>query len=478
MTTLQSVRPDDAIARAAHLINGDLIRGEDRFDVVNPATGDVFAECPAATPELVDAALQAARAALPDWSHDEARRREVIAAIGDILAEHAELLAHVLALETGKPNAAFEIKGAEFHARYWAEQPIPLDVIHDDETQRVTLERCPAGVVAAITPWNGPLVMLVNKLACALLVGNTVVAKPSPFTPLSTLVFGALLRGVVPSGVINLLAGDDEVGKAMIAHPITNLISFTGSVEAGKSIARSAADDLKRVCLELGGNDAAIVLPDVDLDTVVPKLFRGAFAASGQICAAIKRLYVDEALYEQVAERLVALADAAKLGGPFEEGTTMGPITTQPQFDRVSGLVDDAKRAGAEILAGGGPAGRPGYFYRPTVLANVGPGVRIVDEEQFGPALPVIPFDDPEAALEAANATSYGLGGSIWTKDIDRGVELARRLESGSAWVNRHPAVGPSYPFGGFKHSGIGRENGQPGIDHFAELKTVSVART
>lgn len=475
MTTLQSARPEDAIAEAAHLIRGELVAGEETFPVVNPATGEVFAECPAATPDLVDAAMQGARAALPAWGRDEARRRTAISEMGDVLAQNAELLAHVLALETGKPNAGFEIKGAEFHARYWADFPIPVDVIYDDATQKVTLERFPAGVVAAITPWNGPLVMLANKLACALLLGNTVVAKPSPFTPLSTLVLGALLKDVFPAGVLNLIAGDDEVGKAMVAHPLTNLISFTGSVEAGKSIAAAAASDLKRVCLELGGNDAAIVLPDVNVAAVTPRLFRGAFALSGQICVAIKRLYVHNSVYDQTVQHLTELANASKLGGPFEEGTTMGPLTTKPQFDRVSGLVEDAKQSGAEIFAGGEPADRPGFFYRPTVLGNVAPGVRIVDEEQFGPALPVIPYDDPEEALAQANDTSYGLGGSIWTRDIDRGLELARQLESGSAWVNRHPAVGPDLPFGGFKHSGLGRENGKPGIDHFAELKTVSV---
>jgi acyl-CoA reductase-like NAD-dependent aldehyde dehydrogenase len=475
MTTVQPVRPEDAITEAAHLINGELVRGTETFTVINPATEEVVGECPAATPDLVEAAMQAAKAALPEWGRDEERRRAAIIEMADRLAQHAGLLAHVLALESGKTFAGFEVKGAEMHARFWANFPIPVDTIHDDATQRVTLERFPVGVVAAITPWNGPLVMLLNKLACALLVGNTVVAKPSPFTPLSTLVLGSLLRDVFPPGVVNLIAGDDEVGKAIVAHPLTNLISFTGSVEAGKAIARSAADDLKRVCLELGGNDAAIVLPDANLETAVPKLYRGAFAMSGQICVAIKRLYVHSSVYDQVVEEMTRIAESQKLGGPFEDGTTMGPLTTRPQFERVSGLVDDARAAGAQVFTGGERIDRPGFFYRPTLIGNVAPGVRIVDEEQFGPALPLIRYDDVDDAIDAANSTSYGLGGSIWTSDVDRGVDLARRLESGSAWVNRHPAVGPDLPFGGFKHSGLGRENGAPGIDHFSELKTVSV---
>ena len=478
MTTVQTLRPEAAIEDAAHLIGGELIRGEDTFAVIDPATEQVVADCPAGSIGLVDAALEAAAAALPQWSRDLDRRRSAIAAMGEVIARHADLLAHVLALETGKPNAGFEIKGAEVHSRFWADYEIPVDVIYDDASQRVTLERFPAGVVAAITPWNGPLVMLANKLACSLLVGNTVVAKPSPFTPLSTLVLGSLLRDVFPPGVLNLVAGDDEVGRALVVHPRTSLISFTGSVEAGRSIARAAADDLKRVCLELGGNDAAIVLPDVDLDTAAPKLYRGAFAGSGQICVAIKRLFVHSSIYDSVAARLTAIAGEARLGGPFEPGVTMGPLTTQPQFHRVSALVDDARDAGAEILSGGQPVDRPGYFYPPTLIGDVASGMRIVDEEQFGPALPLIRFEDADEALALANDTSYGLGGSIWTSDVDRGIELARRLESGSAWVNRHPAVGPDLPFGGFKRSGIGRENGRPGIDHFAELKTVSVDLT
>jgi acyl-CoA reductase-like NAD-dependent aldehyde dehydrogenase len=475
MTTAQTIRPEEAIEDAAHLIGGELVRGEDSFPVIDPATEQLVAECPAASSALVDAAMQAAAAALPQWSRDRDRRRAAITAMGDTIAQHADLLAHVLALETGKPNAGFEVKGAELHARFWADFEIPVDVIHDDASQRVTLERFPAGVVVAITPWNGPLVMLANKLACSLLVGNTVVAKPSPFTPLSTLVLGSLLRDVFPPGVLNLIAGDDEVGKALVAHPRTNLISFTGSVDAGRSIARAAAEDLKRVCLELGGNDAAIVLPDIDLDTVVPKLYRGAFAGSGQICVAIKRLFVHSSIYDSVVERLAAIAGEAKLGGPFEAGVTMGPLTTQPQFRRVIDLVDDARDAGGEILTGGQPLDRRGFFYPPTLIGKVASGTRIVDEEQFGPALPLITFDDADEALSLANDTSYGLGGSVWTSDIHRGIELARGLESGSAWVNRHPAVGPDLPFGGFKRSGIGRENGLPGIDHFAELKTVSV---
>lgn len=478
MTTTQPVGADAAIEAAAHLIGGELVPGDGTFPVVDPATERVVAECPAASPALVDAAMEAAAGASGDWSRDVDRRRAAIGQLADVLERNAQRLAHVLALETGKPNAGLEVKGAGLHARYWAAREVPVDVIHDDAHQRVTVERFPAGVVAAITPWNGPLVMLVNKLACALLVGNTVVAKPSPFTPLSTLVLGALLRDVFPPGVVNLIAGDDEIGRAMVAHPQTNLISFTGSVEAGRAIARSAAGDLKRVCLELGGNDAAIVLPDVALDEAVPKLYRGAFAASGQICVAIKRLFVHASVFEPTIERLTAIAREARLGGPFEPGVTMGPLTTRPQFERVASLVDDARAAGGEILSGGAPVDRPGYFYPPTLITGVDAGVRVVDEEQFGPVLPVMVFDDVEEALVRANDTSYGLGGSIWTGDVEAGTHLARRLESGSAWVNRHPAVGPDLPFGGFKHSGIGRENGGPGIDHFAELKTVSVDLT
>jgi len=391
----------------AHLIDGSLVEGSRHFDVVNPATGAPFARCPDATREDLERAIAAAaRAFRSVWARDEGLRRRTLTAMSGALAARADAIGRLVCLEQGKPlaNAIGEVKGAAQVLALYAKEPIPRDVLRDDAKGRVTLVRRPLGVTAAITPWNYPVYTLVQKLGPALLTGNTVVAKPSPFTPLSSLAMAAAFRDVVEPGVLNVLGGSDEVGAWMTAHPVVRKISFTGSVPTGKKIMRAAADDLKRVTLELGGNDPAIVLADVD------------------------------------------------------------PAA-------------DARRHGGTVVAGGAPLDRAGYFYPPTLVTGVGEGVRLVDEEQFGTALPVVPFRDLDDAFAQANRTHHGLGGSIWTSDFARGEELAERLESGTAWVNQHLALGPTIPFGGTKWSGIGRENGPWGIEEFCELQVVNAAR-
>src|SRR2546428_658850 len=309
------------------------------------------------------------------------------------------------------------------------------------------------------------------------LPGRRGAAKPPPCTPLPSLALGAAPRAAVPAGVVNVLGGSDEVGAWMTAHPAVRKISFTGSVPTGKKIMRAAADDLKRVTLELGGNDPAIVLPDVDPARVAPKLFWGAFTNSGQVCVAIKRLYVHEDVYRPVLEALTQLAKQVKVGDGLQPDTQLGPINNQPQFSRVQELVEDARRAGGTVVAGGAALSKPGYFYPPTIVTDVGEGVRLVDEEQFGPAPPVLPYRDLDDALAQANRTHYGLGGSVWTNDVARGEEIAQRLECGTAWVNQHMNIGAKIPFGGVKWSGLGRENGKWGIEEFCELQAVSAAR-
>ena len=460
-----------------HLIDGELVPGRRDFEVVNPATGAPFARCPDATREEVDAAMgAAARAFAGEWSRDEAGRRRTLAAMSEALAAAADELGRLVCLEQGKPlaQATGEVRGAARLLKRYAEEPIPREVLREDQKVRVTVVRKPLGVTAAITPWNYPVATLVAKIGPAFVTGNTVVAKPSPFTPLSSLALGAALRTAVPAGVVNVLGGSDEVGAWMTAHPAVRKISFTGSVPTGKKIMRAAADDLKRVTLELGGNDPAIVLPDVDPTRVAPKLFWGAFTNSGQICIAIKRLYVHERTYRPLVDALAALARQVKLGDGLEPDTELGPINNRPQFERVRELVDDARRAGGKVEVGGAPLSRPGYFYPPTLVTGVGEGVRLVDEEQFGTALPVIPYADVEDAVAQANRSHYGLGGSVWTADVRRGEDIAQRLECGTAWVNQHIDTGAFAPFGGMKWSGIGRENGRWGIEDFCELQVVS----
>jgi len=328
-------------------------------------------------------------------------------------------------------------------------------------------------VVAAITPWNFPLTLAFWKIAPALLAGNTMVLKPSPFTPLSTLKVGELLRDVFPPGVLNIVSGGDELGAWMTTHPVPRKISFTGSIETGKKVALSAAPDLKRVTLELGGNDPAIVLDDADPATVASAVFAGAFNNNGQVCSAIKRVYVPESMYDEVVEGLAAHAKAIKVGDGTEPDSKLGPINNEPQYERVKELVADALANGARAVTGGHAMDRPGYFFEPTILAGLSDGTRIVDEEQFGPALPVISYRDLGDAIDRANATHFGLSGSVWSADEERAAGVAAQLECGTAWVNTHLALSPEQPFGGFKWSGLGVENGPWGLAEFTEFQVV-----
>ena len=454
----------------AHLVGGELVTTGRTFDVTDPSTGEVFAVCPAADPELVDRAVAAAKQAGPAWAADEAGRREVLTRMLDVLQANLADLDAVTLRERGA--ATGESYAAVMWGRHVVDTPLPVEVVEDSPTRQVRVVRRPVGVVAAIAPWNAPILMIVDKIVAALVAGNTVVAKPSPFTSLATMHLARLWQDVVPAGVLNVLAGDDEVGKAMVAHPDVRMISFTGSVAGGRRIAAAAAAGLKNVLLELGGNDAAIVLEDADPAEIASGLFWGAFANTGQICSAVKRLYVPESLYDAVVDELAAIARDTEIG-PATHGGILGPLSTRPQFERVCELVEDALKSGAKAVTGGAPLDRPGYFYPPTILTNVAAGMRIVDEEQFGPVLPVLSYTDLDATIDEINSGPYGLGGSVWTPDLERGAQLAERLESGSSWVNKHPDVSPNVPFGGVKTSGVGRSWGVAGIDAYCELKSV-----
>ena len=460
-------------------IDGKGVAGEKTFGVIDPSTGQVFAEAPDCTKAQLDAAMESAQRAFKAWRKDEARRRQVLRDASAAIKAHLGELARILTQEQGKPlaKATEECIGAAVWFDVTAGLPIPVDVVSESETARIEVRRKPFGVVGAITPWNFPLLLAVWKIAPALLAGNTIVVKPSPFTPLTTLKLGEILRDVVPPGVLHTISGGDELGKWVSEHPAVRKISFTGSVATGKKIAIAAAPDLKRVTLELGGNDAAIVLKDVDPKRVAEKLFWGAFTNSGQVCSAIKRLYVEEAIYQPLLEELTAVAKAKKVGSGLEAGTDLGPVNNRMQFQRVAELVEDARRAGAKFLTGGGPRAGGGYFFEPTLVTDVAEGTRIVDEEQFGPALPIMPFRRVEEAIERANATMFGLSGSVWTTDVERGRELAGELECGTAWVNQHLAILPNAPFGGSKWSGIGYENGPWGLAAFTELQTVNATK-
>ncbi|MEU8341427.1 Acyl-CoA reductase [Actinomadura meyerae] len=456
-------------------IDGAAADAPGTFGVINPATGEVAEQAPDASREQLDAAMAAAQAAYADWRRDEAARRKALQAAADVLFARSEEIGRILTLEQGKPLAdgTMEVVGAGVWLKYFADLELPREVIQDDDNALVEVVRRPMGVVAAITPWNFPLLLAVWKIAPALLAGNTMVLKPSPFTPLSSLKLGEVLRDVLPPGVLNVVTGGDDLGAWMTSHDVPRKISFTGSVATGKRVAAAAAPDLKRVTLELGGNDPAILLDDADPAAVADRLFGAAFQNNGQVCSAIKRVYVPEALYGDVVDALAERARSAKVGNGMDEGVQYGPVNNKPQYERVSELVADALAGGARAAAGGKPIDGPGYFFEPTILADVSDGTRIVDEEQFGPALPIVKYTDLEDALARANGTHFGLSGSVWGTDTDRAAEVAGRLECGTAWVNTHLALSPSQPFGGFKWSGVGVENGPWGLYGFTELQVI-----
>src|SRR5262245_17307167 len=373
-------------------IDGKAVAGAGEFGVINPATGKVFAQAPECSREQLDSAMEAASRAFKAWSRDEAKRRQTLLDCAAALEAKIGEVAPILTREQGKPlkNATEEIFGAAFWFKYTASLQIPVEVLQDDAAARIEVRRRPYGVVGAITPWNYPVMLAVWKIAPALLAGNTIVLKPSPYTPLSTLRLGEILRDSVPAGVVNIVSGGNELGAWISSHPAVRKVSFTGSVATGKKVALAAAPDLKRLTLELGGNDPAIVLRDADPAKVAEKLFWGAFTNCGQVCSAVKRIYVHESLHDDLAQRLAALARGVKVGDGLDPASQLGPLNNKMQFERVSELVADARKQGAKALAGGAPVGGSGYFFQPTILADVTDGMRIVDEEQFGPAVPLI----------------------------------------------------------------------------------------
>lgn len=460
------------------IINGQPVSAAEYFEVKNPATGGTVGRAPIASLDQLDQAVVAAEAAFRAWSQQpDAVRVEACQAIAAKIGEHAEVLAQLLTQEQGKPlnglGSRFEIGGAQAWAAHTASLSLPVKVLQDNEQGRVELHRKPIGVVGSITPWNWPVMIAVWHILPAVRSGNTVVVKPSPFTPLSTIRLVELMNQVLPPGVVNVVCSDDKtsnIGAAISAHPGIRKIVFTGSIHTGKKVMATAAETVKRLTLELGGNDAAIVLPDVDPKAIAEGLFWGAFINNGQTCAAMKRLYVHESVYDEVCTALVDYAKAIPVGPGTDEASALGPVNNQMQFDKVKRLVDAAKHKG-RVLLGGEPG--EGLFFPPTLVADLSHDDPLVFEEQFGPALPIIKYSDLEDAIRQANDSPNGLGGSVWSQDMAKARQVASRLECGSVWINKHGAIQPNAPFGGVKSSGCGVEFGEEGLAEYTDIQVI-----
>ena len=460
-------------------IGGRQVEGPVHREILNPADGSVVGRCPLGTASHLEEAIGAAAAAQPAWGgRSSAERSAACEAIARILTENAPELAELVTREQGKPlkgfGSEFELGGCAAWAGYTASVDLPPKILESSPGKRVELHREPIGVVGSITPWNWPLLIAIWHVLPALRVGNTVVIKPSPFTPLGTLRMVELLQGALPPGVLNAVAGEDALGATLSGHPRIGKVVFTGSAATGRKVMASAAPTLKHLTLELGGNDPGIVLPDVEVDKIVEPLFWGAFINSGQTCAALKRLYVHDSVYERLCAALVEYARAVPMGDGLREQTRLGPLQNERQLDKVTDLVEDARRQGAKVLLGGQRPSGPGYFYPVTLVGELSNGVRLVDEEQFGPALPIVRYRELDEAVRLANASDYGLAASVWSTDLDCAHTIARRLQAGTVYINKHADVAPNVPFGGIKCSGIGVEFGEEGLQAYTTIKVIN----
>ncbi len=464
-----------------NLINGEMVATSAWLDVLNPANEEVMGQVPDATEAELNKAVAAARAAFPKWSKtpiDE--RRAVIQKISASIKENADELFRLLTTEQGKPHeqAKSEIYGAA--AMSAAQSTLSLDdEINEDSEERFSrTRRVPVGVVGGIVPWNFPVMMAIQKIAPALLSGCTIVLKPSPFTPVTTLRIAELIKDIVPAGVVNIITGDDSLGPLITAHPDIDKITFTGSTATGKKIMEGASKDLKRITLELGGNDASIVLPDANVEKVAEQLFWSSFSNAGQICIAAKRVYIHEDIYDDLSAAIAEYAKNVKVGDGAQQGTGVGPIQNKKQFERVKELVQDAKDNGYKFLVGGDHDDSvPGYYMPITILDNPPEEARIVAEEQFGPVMPLMKFSTEDEVIARANASEYGLAGAVWTANPDKGVEIAEQLETGTVWVNEFLHLSPFAPFGGHKQSGFGAEYGQEGLSEFTYPQVITVKK-
>lgn len=466
----------------AFTINGASVSSSEFFDVKNPATGELIGHAPIAQKEHVATAVAAAKAAQPAWAaKSEDERKSVLMKVSQVLIDNTDYLAKWITQEQGKPMAGpgsmFEMQACVGWTQVPASLDLPVEVVFEDETRRDEMHRKPIGVIGAIAPWNWPLMIAIWQIIPALRAGNTVVIKPSEYTTIGTLEMIRLMNTVLPAGVLNSISGGGKVGAFLVENKDVDKIMFTGSEKTARKIIKASEGNMARLTLECGGNDPAIVLPGTDIQSKAGDLFWGSFINMGQTCACAKRLYVHEDDYNNVVAALDDVASQMPMGNGMEEGILLGPIQNKMQFDKVNDLVEDAKTNGATIIRGGSPMNGPGYFYPITLIGNVDNGSRIVDEEQFGPVLPIIKYKTVEEAIQKANDTQTGLGGSVWGDDLAEAAKVAARIESGTVWVNQHGAIHPMVPFGGIKDSGYGVEFGVEGLKGVTQPQIISIKK-
>ncbi|KAL4981329.1 aldehyde dehydrogenase domain-containing protein [Aspergillus falconensis] len=461
-------------------INGEQTSTAEKRHGINPATGEPNADVPVATKEDVDRAVAAAQEAFKTWSEVPfEERRKAVLAFADAVEEYADDFSKLLVQEQGKPLqfATFEAGGAAQIIRAQAEIAAGLkdEIIEDSAEKKIVVRHTPIGVGAGIIPWNFPVALAVIKLAPALLTGNVIIIKPSPFTPYCGLKLAELAQRFFPPGVVQALSGDDQLGPWLTAHPGIGKISFTGSSATGKKVMESASKTLKRVTLELGGKDAAIVCKDVDVQSVAPQVVSKGFLNSGQICLAVKRIYVHESIYEEFRDAAVAYAKTVQVGPGTQEGVFMGPLQNSMQYEKVKGFFADLTKEQLSLTHADGEAfdNKPGYFIKPTIIDRPAEDSRIATEEQFGPIVPLLSWSEESDVIARANNTQMGLGASVWSNDLEEAARIAAKLQAGSVWVNTHFESDPRAPFGGHKESGIGTENGLHGLRQWCNLQTL-----
>ncbi|MFZ4239651.1 aldehyde dehydrogenase family protein [Streptomyces murinus] len=437
-----------------------------RFAVVDPASGETFDKAPDQQPDELDAVVARSHRAWHDWRADPAARTTALRAAADAVETAGDVLARLLTREQGKPltESYAEIARTAARLRYFADLAPRTRRITDGRPVHSEVRWRPLGPVAAIVPWNFPLQLAAAKFAPALAAGNTVVLKPSPFTPLATRLLGSVLATALPEDVLTVVTGREPLGARLASHPRIRHVTFTGSVPTGRAVARAAGASLARVTLELGGNDAAVLLDDIDVDRIADRLFWAAFRNCGQVCMAVKRVYAPARLHAEVVEALAQRAKSVAVGPGLDPDTRLGPVNNAPQLTRVEQVTEQALADGARAAAGGQRLDGPGYFFAPTILTDVPPDSPVVTEEQFGPVLPVLPYRSLDEAIDAANGTGFGLGGSVWGTDLDRAEAVADRLECGTAWINHHAELSLAQPFAGIKNSGVGVAGGPWGL--------------